>query len=418
MVAIPGRILAEAKPQSTSTSREFIVYGADVRVRGAICDLAEAAKANLLRLLRMDDNWKTPLLINLDYPQANLPELSATHLDFAQTGFGLKIQLNLLVAGELNSGVVQRELLRAVLIEMMYRLRADVAAGTPFTQPPDWLIDGVLQLAPGPGRDESAKLLETMVAAKKIAPLEEVVSQKRELLDASSRRIHDASSMALVQLLIDSPDGRGALARFINDLPDAPNDQMADLQSHFPRAFAKSADTWWSSSVARLSARSGYEMLSAEETRARLDKLITFSIRDRSGTATTYTLNDYRIVQLPVSPATLRQRADQLLLLASQGHPLYRPIVQEYHQITALLAQRRGRNVGARLTRVAGYRKTIEHESGEIDDYMNWFEATQPKTMSGAFSQYSQERSASGEVLPRRRDPISVYLDTVEMQTE
>ena len=166
-----GRAFAEAKPHSTSTSRQFVVYGAEVRVRGAVCDLAERTKTNLLRLLGLADDWKTPLVVNLDYPQANFPENPAAQLDFSQTGFGLKLQLNLLVTRDLNGRAVQRELLRAILLEMMYRERADVPAGTPYVEPPDWLINGVLQLAPGRDSDETAQLLQTLVAARKIAPL-------------------------------------------------------------------------------------------------------------------------------------------------------------------------------------------------------------------------------------------------------
>src|ERR1041385_185101 len=95
------------KPCSISTSRQFIVYGADVRLRGAMCDLAEQTKTNLLGVLDLRDNWKTALIINLDYPQANVPEAPAAQLDFSQLGYGLKLQLNLLVTNELRGEEVQ-----------------------------------------------------------------------------------------------------------------------------------------------------------------------------------------------------------------------------------------------------------------------------------------------------------------------
>ena len=67
-----------------------------------------------------------------------------------------------------------------------------------------------------------------------------------------------------------------------------------------------------------------------------------------------------------------------------------------------------------RLDRVANYRAVIERQGREVDDYLNWYEATQSKTMSGAFSQILE---AAGDPPPRRRDPISVYLDSVEIET-
>ena len=42
---------------STSPSRQFVVYGPDAKVRGAISGLAEQTKTNLLGLLRQHDDW-------------------------------------------------------------------------------------------------------------------------------------------------------------------------------------------------------------------------------------------------------------------------------------------------------------------------------------------------------------------------
>jgi hypothetical protein len=50
---------------------------------------------------------------------------------------------------------------------------------------------------------------------------------------------------------------------------------------------------------------------------------------------------------------------------------------------------------------------------GDIDDYMNWFEATQMESQSGAFSDYLKAANQSQLSAPRRRDPLSVYLDAL-----
>jgi hypothetical protein len=51
-----------------------------------------------------------------------------------------------------------------------------------------------------------------------------------------------------------------------------------------------------------------------------------------------------------------------------------------------------------------------------IDDYLNWFEATQSRTVSGAFRDYMRAAELAQERQARRRDPISVYLDALEVQ--
>src|SRR5262245_64638109 len=51
---------------------------------------------------------------------------------------------------------------------------------------------------------------------------------------------------------------------------------------------------------------------------------------------------------------------------------------------------------------------------GEIDDYMNWFEATQMTTGSGNFTGYLKAVDQSQVPAPRRHDPLSVYVDALE----
>src|SRR5205809_7571183 len=152
-----------AQPEhSTSPSRQFVIYGAAAKVRGAISGMAEQTKANLLGLLRQRDDWKTPIVVNLQPQQANLPEIPPADLRFSQTGFGIKLQLDLTISQNLNVSLIERELLRAILLEMIYRKESHIAAGTVFVEPPAWLLDGVLALAPG--RDHR-DLVEALTAA-------------------------------------------------------------------------------------------------------------------------------------------------------------------------------------------------------------------------------------------------------------
>ena len=51
------------------------------------------------------------------YPQANLPETAAAALNFSQTGFGLKLQLQLTMGSDVSGALVEREILRAILLE-------------------------------------------------------------------------------------------------------------------------------------------------------------------------------------------------------------------------------------------------------------------------------------------------------------
>ena len=49
---------------------------------------------------------------------------------------------------------------------------------------------------------------------------------------------------------------------------------------------------------------------------------------------------------------------------------------------------------------------------------MNWFEATQMESRSGVFADYLRVADQPRAPEPRRRDPLSVYLDALQDQLE
>src|SRR5260370_1089346 len=69
---------AELPERTVSPSQQFIIYGANAALRGALSELAEQTKANLIALLQPHDRWTTPIVINLQPQQANLPEIPPT----------------------------------------------------------------------------------------------------------------------------------------------------------------------------------------------------------------------------------------------------------------------------------------------------------------------------------------------------
>ena len=176
---------AAQSEHSTSPSRQFVIYGADAKVRGAISGLAEQTKTNFLALFRQRDDWKTPVVINLQSQQSNLPELPPADLRFSQTGFGIKLQLDLTISKNVDVSLVERELLRAILLEMVYRKQPHITAGAVLVEPPDWLIDGVLALAPG---RERGPFIEAIGNTERPLPLEKFLRQRPGFLDSRAER--------------------------------------------------------------------------------------------------------------------------------------------------------------------------------------------------------------------------------------
>jgi hypothetical protein len=398
---------------SVSPSRQFIIYGADTSLRGAISKVAEQTKANLLALLRQRDGWKTAVVINLQAQQANLPEMSPADLRVSQTGFGVKLQLDLTVGQNIDGSLIERQLLRAILLEMIYRDEGNLVPGTALIEPPDWVLEGVL--ASTPGREREA-LMQTLSTTDKGKSLEEFLGQGFDLLDSAGRMLYRAYSVALVQLLLDEGGGPARLARYIANLSHASNDPVADLKASFPK-LREDLEKKWRSTVARLREHQTYQLLTFAESERSLDELLQIKISDglrNSGKQKPLNLSELaRRKASPDEKAAVNKMSQALLLLVGTAHPVMRPVAREYQQIAALLARGRRRGIVKRLSHLELTREELVARMGDIDDYMNWFEATQMERQSGAFNDYLKAANESQVSAPRRRDPLSVYLDTL-----
>ena len=400
---------------STSPSRQFIVFGADSVLRGAVSDAAERAKTDLLALLRQRDNWTVPIVLNLQPQQANLPELAAAELRFSQTGFGLKLQLDVTFSQDLDVSLVERELLRAILLEMIYRKRPQLAAGTTFIEPPDWLIDGTLALAPGHDRGQ---LVEALTATENTPTLEKFLQQRPAMLDSAGRVLYRAYSLALVQMLLEPKDGAARLAQYIGRLSDASNDPLTDLKAQFP--FLRSdAEETWQSSLHQLRNFQAYQLLTFAESERRLGELLQVKASEANRPPKLTSVAELAKRKPSANEKmTLNDLSDELLVFVVQANPVLRPIAREYGEIAALLARGKRRGIVKCLSRLETTHKQLASRMSDIDDYMNWFEATQMKNGSGNFTDYLKAIDQSQLSISKRRDPLTVYVDALEDQLE
>jgi hypothetical protein len=249
--------------------------------------------------------------------------------------------------------------------------------------------------------------------SEKTMLLEEFLRQRPEFLDSTGRTLYRACSFALVQLLVDGSEGRTRLARYIDNLSNASNDPVADLKAQFP-VLARNAETTWQSALTRARSAQGHQLLTFTESERQLDALLRVKIPN-----TEKSLDLSGLAGRKASAAekvALTELARTLLLFIGQANPVLRPIAREYQQMAALLARSKRRGIAKRLTRLESTRKKLSARMTEVDDYMNWFEATQLPAHSGAFAGYLRAASQPQAIGPRRRDPISVYLDAIEDQ--
>ena len=256
------------------------------------------------------------------------------------------------------------------------------------------------------------------MATGKFRPLKEFLRpQELSELDAPSRFLYRAYSIALVEFLIQTPNGRERLARLIADLPFASNDPMADLGLHFPELSSASiAEKAWSLHIARLATAQPFQLLSADEMELKLDELLLLRI-SRAGVERKYHLEEFpQFIREVSSKLILVRFSRDLSLFATRANPIWRPMIYQYARIGTLLARGKTNGIAERLTSLRASRKGIAAQMRKVNDYMNWFEATKAREPSGAFTDYMKAAELGSAPEQRRRDPISVYLDVLETQ--
>jgi hypothetical protein len=399
--------------RSVSPSGQFIIYGGDAVWRGTVSALAERTKANLLAILQRRDQWVTAGVINLQSRAPNLPEIPSAALRFSQTGSGLKLQLDLAISPEINSAATERELLRVILLEMIYRNQTAIAPGDVYVEPPSWLVEGLLVLTPNRDR---VSFVNALAVSERVTPLDEFLRERPELLDPAGRLLHRAYSFALVQLLIESADGHARLGRYIDDLSFASNDPLADLAAAFPQLAGRDENIW-RSKIAEVKSSGRSDLLTFSQTDERLADLLQTKFPRGDGLDKSLLFEDLcQRKPTATQRLALQQFSEQLMLLAAHGNPVLHSVVQDYQQLAAQLALGKKRAVAGRLAELKILRARLSARMTQVDDYLNWFEATQLSTRSGLFEDYL---NTSVEVVPatgHRKDAYSAYLDAMEEQ--
>ena len=400
----------EFSERSVSPSGQFVIYGADPVYRGAVSALAEKIKANFLFVLKRRDAWKIAIVINLQPRAVNLPEVPSAELRFSRTETGVKLQLDLTVSQKLSPTTIARELARVILVEMIYRDQTAVAPGNVYVDPPPWLADGLLAAAPNQDR---GSLVATLTIPARAPALWEFLKQRPEILDSSTGQLYRAYSLVLAQLLIDSPSGRSRLGRYIDNLAFASNDPIADLRAAFPEVRDFESD--WKSKIAEMKTISNQDLLTFFQTDEKLTQLLGTKFPSGGRHDKPVLLEDFsRTPPTPDQRAAMKKLRRKLLLLAMRANPILRPVIQGYQRIADELGLGKSRGTDKRLAELKSLRAKLSARMNDVDDYMNWFEAAKLETPSGIFEDDVEAFSATDSRRPKRRDPLSVYLDAME----
>lgn len=401
---------------SVSSSKQFVIYFPDGTVRARLARRAEDLKREWLQSLRLKDDWKAPIVIQVVPTRPPKAPRLAVNV-YESDGGAMKVQIDIYDPAVMRGAELDREIYRALSLEFMYR-NEPPKAGKTLTQPPAWLLEGLAEDALTREDGLPAGLFEMLVKSGPPPKLDAFLKLRPERMDATSRAVYRAQAMGLLRALLSVPGGGENLARYLQELPgNNPADPKA-LLDKFPPFAADSAalSKVWTLTLANASAADRVKPLSMAETREQMAILLEIAAPKNPKKPEEGLIQGPEALQAiasgPAGQYTLRRIAEDLFRLEMRAHPVMRPVVEEYRTIAMQLADKPKKNLEKRIRKNMELQAAVAGRTGEIEDYLNWFEATQLTTPSREFEILPANQEPTD--LPERTDPISRLLNDYE----
>ena len=408
--------------QVVSRSKQFRVSGGDGLVRGTVALLAEESKDELLKLTGEEDAWKIPVKVVLSGRSGDPlpPRTVGMRLWILEGVPQLQIDLHL------SRGIDQERFKRAVTAALIYeralRDRSGDALDHPFFVPP-WLADGLREASVWNLNQSDRRLYEALFKQGGLFKIEEMFAvgeRAFDEMDTAMRAAFRVSSGALVMALLEQPQGREGFRTFLNEVGAYEGEMPVLLRQHFPELNLSSTSLakWWALQMANKGGLNQLaDVLTIRQTEASLAEILRLNFRDAEGIVQQKPLDAWpELAELEEGERAVATRpaAEALVRLSYRCFPSYRPLLQEYQQVLDAISKNRTTDVASRLAALAETRKTMIERIGRGRDYLDWFEITRAKQISGAFDDYLQLKDRLKDRPHRRNDPISDYLDRMD----
>lgn len=315
---------------------------------------------------------------------------------------------------------------------------------------PEWMVHGFDQLILHRRSGSPSAFYRGFLTSGQMLKPDKIMAIKNVAeLDAVDYAIFRASASAMIEALIDQPEGGAAMSSLLGDLGRAgraPLDVL--LRQHFPavRELGEGLDKWWALEVASLGQRQSFEFLGREETERILTEALTLrfeGVPESAPVATPVkrglftfgkpsseappaessgpfvgTIDQYQsYLSRAGVKEQLTQAFEKLQHLKRSGFPLYRPVFTGYERAIVKLAKGDLSGLDAELASYEEMRTKIGETLIRTEDYLNYFEATRAPQRSEAFEEYmSLRKSLEEDDAPQRNDRISRHLDALEVE--
>jgi hypothetical protein len=442
---VPGGNVAPppAEVKALSRSGMFRVSGGEQAQRSSVALLLEQSKDDFEALLRDRDvdiekqaakkaaffepgggseAFKVPVNVEITADPDRPPvEYS---VGYTQDAFALGIRIRM------DRGIDHELLDRAALTVLLYERSLRTAKPGELKDAlviRPWLVEGLTEAAKWREGKADRRIYEGVFrrgGGFSMDELFELPERNFGQLDSASRLAFRALSGALVMALLEQPQGRGAFRAFAGDAARFSGEMPVLLRKHFPdlNLSERSLAKWWALTLAKLVQPQLSEVLPIRETEQSLEEALQFHSRDTDGNAVNRGVADWETVA-DLKPferqEAVRPVEDGLTRLSYRCFPSYRPLVKEYQQILRDIAGGGRDGIGERLAELAEQRKTMVDRAVMARDYMDFFEISRARNLSGEFEDYLKlKKELELRPRPKRRDGITDCLDTMQKAYE
>lgn len=444
-------------PQDWGEDDQIKVFGGDPYTRVRFSVFADELRDDfrwLLFKLRIEapgerSVWSIPVQVNLwgsfrDVHSGD--DLVSTVELRPDNRFLVKVEAKL--HDRFDEDAFQLEMVRALLIEQIVA----PYAGRPgdfrldSVKPPEWIAQGLDQLIRHRrGGNPSAFYRGYLESGQILKPAELFAVPEAGSFDPVRLASFRASASAMVEALLDQPDGDLDLRSLLGDLgqPSPPAMEVL-LRQHFPafREMDQGLEKWWALELAALGQQQSFEFLDRAETERLLDEALTlrFDAAPEAAPAPAKKgmldflkpreaeppppepfagpLDQFeRYANRPGSKEQLAGAFERLQSLKRVGFPLYRPVFTAYEAAILRLAKGDTKELAAEFARIAEMRRKIGETLERAEDHLNHFEATRAPARSDEFDGYLRtRREFESRPRPKRNDPITRALDALEWE--
>jgi hypothetical protein len=442
--------------ESSVHGGQFRVHGKVKEQRDIILEEAENTRRMVAASLRQEPEFRFPIVVQIRETAALRPSQQPVWSAITQTDDGFRFEVNIVPQHDAVPGTeLRQELVRCILAEILLRPHAGLDLSNKDVPPPDWLLHGVLELLDYQALGSPSEAFSTVFRLGRVLSIDDIFEADPRSMDSVSRMVYRASCCGLILTLMEQQNGSVHFGELCKLLAIMPGDDATAIARTFPKLSnsANSLGKWWSLQLATMAQPGMDELMGPVDTEAQLTRALTLNIpetttqaaapgepkggalrrifgkkkKEEAGEqqpaavttpAATVPLEEFARLNGREDRATILAQVDlSLTQLALRAHPLYRPLIAEYRTILAnITAGKKMKESAALLSSLTGLRHKLLKDMNAVEDYLNWYEATQIEGSTGAFRDYLKTAEQLRRPPPPRSDPISRYMDLMEQE--